>query len=374
MGEILIEDAIGYSRNTTALYTFDEVKNMVGIKTIANYLSKINLLDVDSSSFGSSYALGAFTYGVSPYNLASAYSMIPNKGYYQKGYTIKRITNSSTGKVLYTHNDNKEKVLSTSTCDILTEILKNVVNNNYYGLGSLKMDNNQVYVKSGTSSFDSNTATKYGYPSNASKDLWLAGFTEQYSFAIWTGFDTPKQGEKNYFSSGSDGRKSLHKKILSRILEVATTERGNVEITDSVSPVYIVKGTEELPNEYVPSSLITLAYFKKGKEPAKVLDIPSLNAITNIELLHIQNKLNISFVDYSIIDITKKENSIYSPSKVYGDLEYIVTINNQEYVSSTPDFEINLNPSLFYRFEGYVRYSKATDLKTNVYETSFTIF
>ena len=225
MGEILIEDAIGYSRNTTALSTLDKVIEKVGIYTITDYLEKINLLDIPASNFTHPYALGAFTKGVSPLNLASAYSMIANKGIYQKGFTIKRIINSKTGALLYSHKNEKTRVLSTASSDILTNILENVVENNYYGLGSLKIKDTPLYLKSGTSSFDSNLASSLGYPKNASKDLWIAGFAKDYSFAIWTGFDMPIKGEENYFKAGSDTRKTLHKQILSIVLNNFANKR-----------------------------------------------------------------------------------------------------------------------------------------------------
>ena len=58
---------------------------------------------------------------------------------------------------------------------------ENVVKNNYYGLGSLYIKDVPLYIKSGTSSFDKSTLKKYNYPNNASKDLWLAGFSKEFS-------------------------------------------------------------------------------------------------------------------------------------------------------------------------------------------------
>ena len=374
MGEILIEDAIGYSRNTTALMVLDEVINKIGIKNVTNYLNQINLLDVDPSYFTSSYALGAFYKGVSPLNLASAYSMIANKGIYQKGYTIKKIINPNTNEVLYTHKDNKTRVLSTSTGDILTDILSNVVESNYYGLGSLKIKDTPLYLKSGTSSFDSSLAKQLGYPTNASKDLWLAGFSKQYSFAIWTGFDYPKKGELNYFKAGSDSRKSLHKQILSKILNVAITKKGGLEITNEVTPVNIVKGTKLLPNKYIPSNMIEKAYFKKGYEPIKVLDIPTLTNINDIELIFTDDYVDITFLDYAYLDITKKENTIYNESKIYGDIEYVIEINGITYTSYDYNFQIELDSNFFYDLIAYTRYSKVKDITSNKYITTFSLY
>ena len=374
MGELLIEDAIGYSRNTTALMVLDEIINKVGVNTVTNYLKAINLLDTDAKNFNSSYALGAFYNGVSPLELASAYSMIANKGYYQKGYTIKQITNSLTNEVIYTRQDKKSKVLQTSTTDILTSILENVVENNYYGLGSLKIRDTSLYLKSGTSSFDSTLAKELNYPSNASKDLWIAGFSSQYSFAIWTGFDYPKKGEENYFKGGSDSRKTLHKQILSHVLTKAINKTGSVEISESVTPVYIVKGTNLLPDMYTPNNMIVKAYYKKGDEPDEFITPLPLKEITNLDLFFYNNILYITFTDYDILDIVKKENSIYSNEKVYGDIEYIIEINGNKYISNDYNFTIDLIPSFVYDVKAYTRYSKAIDITSNIYTYEFSNF
>ena len=371
-GELLIEDAIGYSRNTTALETLNNVINVKGINYVTNYLNSINLLDVNKEEFVEAYALGAFKYGVSPYNLASAYSMIANKGYYLAPYTIKRILDSTTGEVLYTHTSSKKKVLESSSADILTEILKKVVDNNYYGLGSLKINNIPLYLKSGTSSFDTNTLKKYNYPANASKDLWIAGFSKQYSFAIWTGFDAPVLGEKNYFNAGSDSRKNYHKDILKYVLQNITSIYGEIEPSDEITKVNIVKGTNLLPDEYTPNYLITEAIFKKGLEPKEKIHPSPLKDITDLDLLIYDDKINVIFNDYITIDL-EKENTIYSQNKVYGDIEYVIEINGVQYISDSPDFYIEINNNLIYNITAYTRYSKVNTITSKLYYDNFLL-
>ena len=152
-------------------------------------------------------------------------------------------------------------------------------------LGSLKFNDSSLYVKTGTSSFDSTTLKKYNYPNNSSKDIWLAGFNKQYSFAIWSGFDLPKKGEENYFKVGSDIRKNYHKQILKLVLQKATTTNEDVTISDAVSKVNIVKGTNLLPNALTPSYLITEAYFKKGYEPSEIIKEEPLTPVNDISFL-----------------------------------------------------------------------------------------
>ena len=367
MGELLIEDAIGYSRNTTALITLDKVINKIGIKPITDYLNNINLLDIPSSEFGSSYALGAFKNGVSPLNLASAYSMIANKGIYKKGFTVKRIINSSTNSILYTHKNEQKRVLSTSTADILTNILENVVENNYYGLGSLKIRNTPLYLKSGTSSFDSSLTNNLNYPANASKDLWIAGFSKQYSFAIWTGFDYPKKGEKNYFKAGSDSRKTLHKQILSLVLTKAINKSGGIELSNEVVGVDIVKGTKLLPDIYTPNNMIVKAYFKKESVPTSTISPLKLSDINNIDIFIYNNILDLTFIDYSILDINKKEKSIYSNEKIYGSIEYIIEINSVKYIFDNYNCKLDLSLVNDTSLIVYTRYSKAQEITSNKY-------
>lgn len=371
-GEILIEDAIGYSRNTTALLTLDSVIKEKGINYVTNYLKSINLLDVKKEEYVESYGLGAFKYGVSPYNLAGAYSMIANKGYYNEPYTIKRIIDGSNGKTLYTHHNYKTKILETSTTDILTSILKTVVDNNYYGLGSLKMNNIPIYLKSGTSSFDKSILNKYNYPSNASKDLWLAGFSKQFSFAIWTGFDSPKIGEKNYFNAGSDVRKSYHKDILKYVISKATSEYGEIPYSNEVSKVNIVKGTNLLPNDTTPNYLITEALFKKGYEPKETINPEPLKNINDLELISYDDKLNVIFNDYIVLDL-EKESTIYSNSKVYGDIEFVIEINDTIYTSDSPDFYIENQSEFIYKLKAYTRYSKVPNITSSIYTKNFIL-
>lgn len=53
---------------------------------------------MDDSEFTLSYGLGGMKYGVSPLNLASAYSMLSRGGIYVNPSLIKRIVSIDTGK------------------------------------------------------------------------------------------------------------------------------------------------------------------------------------------------------------------------------------------------------------------------------------
>ena len=119
--------------------------------------------------------------------------------------------------------------------------------------------------------------------------------------------------------------------------------------------------------------MITKAYFKKGFEPKEVIETPTLKSIDNIEILVDDYYLDISFLDYSYIDIIKKENTIYSKEKVYGDIEYVIELNGIEYSSLDYNFKIELQDTIFYNLVAYTRYTKAKEITSNKYTDEFNL-
>lgn len=99
-----------------------------------------------------------------------------------------------------------------------TDVLTNIVEEDYNGLGKVKINNVKIAAKTGTGAYDSNTISKYGYPKNADKDSWLCGYSKDYTLSVWSGFDMPIKGEKTYFGS-NDKRRNTSKEIFKKIME-----------------------------------------------------------------------------------------------------------------------------------------------------------
>lgn len=375
MGEILIEEAIGYSRNTTALKTLEQVIKKVGVSTVTNYLADINLLDVDSSEFNLSYGLGAMYYGVSPTQLAGAYSMLARNGIYIKPYTIKRIINQKNNEVLYENKSEEKRVLSKNSAYIMNDILKSVVDNNYYNLGTVKINDVEIHAKTGTSSFDSNLLKDLGYPSNASKDIWLAGYSADYTTVVWSGFDYPVKEKENYFKSGIDNRKHIPRKTFKRIMEYQTKKGEKIQQPEGITELNIVKGTNYLPDFYTPNNMIVKAYYKKGSEPYDIISPPEFSYISHVELLLIGNSMNVSF-DENLPNLTNNQQKSFDYTNIYGDLEYVIEITNQSnqtsiYTSINPSFSFTLNELGLLKIKAYKRYAFVKNIKSNVYEQDY---
>lgn len=172
-GNITIRKAIEKSTNTIAY----KVLNGIGIENGLNYLGKMrfsHITWVDNTV--ESIALGGFTNGVSPLDMAKGYNTVANGGKYSDRTCLKSI--SYNGKMLYNSNDsnNYTQVYTEDTAFMLTSCLKDVVSG---GTGyAAKIDGQIVAGKTGTT--------------NSYKDAWFCGYTKYYTTSIWVGYDTPK--------------------------------------------------------------------------------------------------------------------------------------------------------------------------------------
>lgn len=120
----------------------------------------------------SALALGGMTHGISPLEMAGAYTALANGGVYERPTFIDKITNSS-GDVIYEKKDEGKKVLSPQNAFILTDILEDVVtsstgrNANFAGMS--------IAGKTGTT--------------NNKKEVWFVGYTPYYVCSVFIGND-----------------------------------------------------------------------------------------------------------------------------------------------------------------------------------------
>lgn len=121
-----------------------------------------------------SLALGGITKGVTPLEIASAYSGIANLGKQIKPTFIKQIQNSD-GEIIYQHKPKVFEMIDPPNAYRMTDMLTGVVKN-----GSAKdaiLSNMPSAGKTGTTT--------------DRKDVYFVGYTPYYTASIWIGADTP---------------------------------------------------------------------------------------------------------------------------------------------------------------------------------------
>ena len=367
LGKIPLIDALGYSRNTCAVSTLEKVISKIGQEKVVEYLAKLNIMD--EGPFTYSYAIGGMKYGTSPINIAGAYSMLLNNGYYVKPSTIKKITNLETNEIIYEDNRTKEQLISEESSDIMTNTLERIVDSNYLSMKEAKPNNIKIAGKTGTGAYPQSLIKKYNLPSNADKDIWFSGYSPNYTCSIWSGFDEIIENKKTYFS-GKEG-KNIPKLIFKELINLLETKKQNFEITNNLTKVYVVKGLDKayLPNDIVPSKYIDFAYYKKDDIPSEILPYPTFNKIEDINVVLYENTLYFSILNSNIT------NDLYS--SFYGDKGYLLEVKiNDKIIQNfytTSEIEFSLEEKGEYQFSLSESYKNNYKLKGDSYQITYLL-
>ena len=178
LGETTVRRAVESSQNIPFVEMMEEIKPKNAIK----YLEKMGISTLTKNDENLSLALGGLDKGVSPLEMAGAYSTVANDGVYIEPTFYTNITNKRGEEVVKTH-PKKKKVFSKQVAYILKEILIQPVKGENGTARYCSISGIDVAAKTGT--------TDENY------DRWLCGFTPYYTAVTWFGFD---QNETIYFN------------------------------------------------------------------------------------------------------------------------------------------------------------------------------
>lgn len=175
-GRVTIREAIKKSINLVAI----KLEVMLGTNTSIDYLqnkyhlSTIVTQGAYNDNAISPLALGALTEGVYPYEMAAAYGVFGNGGYYQSPIMYTKVVDNK-GDTILDKTSNKTVSISPQAAYIMVDMLKGVVNG---GTGTrAKFGSMPAAGKTGTAADQTN--------------VWFCGLTPYLSGAIWIGHDKP---------------------------------------------------------------------------------------------------------------------------------------------------------------------------------------
>ena len=172
-GTMTLSDALAHSVNTIAVQLADKV----GTKNIIANAKKMGITTLDAKDDNLAMALGGLTKGVTPLEMASAYSTFANKGVHVKPTAIVKILDRN-GNVLedastLEKEETKTRVMSEREAYEMTTMLEGVID---HGTGTAAAIGRPAAGKTGTT--DDN------------KDAWFVGYTPDIVTAVWIGDDT----------------------------------------------------------------------------------------------------------------------------------------------------------------------------------------
>ncbi|MFE6139420.1 PBP1A family penicillin-binding protein [Bacillus sp. NPDC057893] len=217
LGPITMRDALKTSRNIPAIKTAKEV----GINKSKAFSEKLgitfNVAPTESTAIGTNEA--------SPTEIAGAYAAFGNDGKYTKPHFVK--------KVVYPDGKSKsfeqkpKRVMKDSTAYMITDMLRTFVSS---GLGTAaNIDSLDVAGKTGTTNYSLEQIAQYNLPESATRDSWFAGYTPQYTMAVWTGYI--KDSKDDYISSKNTKISQL---IFKEMMSKMATDKSQFKMPNSV--------------------------------------------------------------------------------------------------------------------------------------------
>lgn len=229
VGSYLVARDIGSNRNsksnTGSKYSRD-VNEQKAVEKIVENLKKLGITTIVSPKDNpttndynfSALALGGMTYGISPLQMAGAYTPLANEGIYEKPSFVQKIT-SSSGEVIYENKHEGKRVMSAQNAYILTDMLEDVVKKS--------TGRNANFARM-------HLAGKTG-TTNSKKEAWFVGYSPYYVCSVFLGRDDHKP--INLYGANAA---SIWRDIMQPIHE--DLEDKDFPMPDGISKKY-VKGT-----------------------------------------------------------------------------------------------------------------------------------
>ncbi|WP_434512923.1 transglycosylase domain-containing protein [Desulfitobacterium sp. AusDCA] len=211
-GQVTMEEALQNSWNIPAVWLLNEI----GLDTGLSFAQKAGL-PLTQADQNLSLALGGISSGVSPLQMAQAYSTFANLGTMNKTYAITKIT-SPNGYVFAQAKPESVQVTSPQNAYTMTRLLENVVDN---GTGKNAFFGRPTAGKTG--SVELPHTQEFSGISKGSKDVWFVGYTPELTAAVWMGYD--KTDRNHYLTvSGGSGPAVIFREVLSRSLKSTPNE------------------------------------------------------------------------------------------------------------------------------------------------------
>ncbi len=212
-------------------------------------------------------ALGGFTNGPSPLDMASVYSTFANGGMHCPPEAITRVTDAS-GKIIDQYVPKPQQTISEATAYIVTDVLQDVIR---YGTGTRAAINRPCAGKTGT-------ASSY-------RDAWFCGYTPGLAAAVWVGYPKGQISMYNVHGIRVAGG-TFPAQIWARFMSRATAnmpEGSFVKPRGGIENVLVCTDSGLLPSKYCPD--VEYRPFLSSKVPTQKCPLhksPGIVAIPNV--------------------------------------------------------------------------------------------
>lgn len=307
LGSVTLRRALESSQNIPFVTIMEKITPNTSIK----YLKKMGITTLTDGDANLALALGGIEKGISPLEMAAAYSTIANDGVYIEPIFYSKIT-TSDGSIFLEPKQQTKKVFSKSVAYIVKELLTQPVEGSHGTAQNCAIPNIDVAAKTGT------TDDNY--------DRWLCGFTNYYTAVTWYGYD---YNEKiNY--SGAQNPASV---IWSNVMQSVHSGRASsgFEKPSDVITTKICASTGNVANSYCSNTYDE--YFLRGTVPDKCTQHNSKNKDTSTNEIKTNTTNN-----------TTKNENVNTNNSVKNEIQNVTnTLKNNTSINNTPTNNTNIN-------------------------------
>jgi penicillin-binding protein 1A len=373
-GDVTLYEALGKSWNLAAIHALNDVWKKTGKQKLIDYLKGLGF-QMDKETFSLAYAIGGWSYGTTPLEMAGAYAAISNGGTYIKPHTIKKVVVNTTGETINVDerlkSDSKQAMADYAAFmlrEIMTTYVKDEKDYSAFDIGY------NIGAKTGTTNHDGKVP---GIPRGKSKDNWLCGFSEDYSWAFWNGYTDSDQRKHGLYISGTNQSKLIAAKVANLLSK--RKAKHSYETPSSVVQAKMVQGTYpyEAPRNsyttYQNGKKVITAWFVKGHTPSG-----SSSNETSADTLSTLSSFSASVTDDNQIRVTF---SSYDPRSMVtsGDVVYRVQVyegstlvHSQSLSSSSATLGFTPEANKTYRVVGFYSWSNGSGTSNKVSRTITT--
>ncbi len=251
-GLVTIREALVHSYNIPAVRVLEQI----GVRTGVEFAERVGIrglitsTSVPMNDLNLSVALGGLTDGVTPLEMAAAFSVFASGGIRSEPIAILRVVDKD-GNVLEDNRSRRELVISETTAYLMTSMLEDVIRR---GTGTRASIGRPAAGKTGTT--------------NDYRDAWFAGYTPDLVGIVWMGFDKDLTMREWRITGGS-----YPATIWSSMMSEA---HKGIPVRDFVPPSNLVRveicpKSGKLVGDWCPA--IVSEIYVKGTEPREECDV-----------------------------------------------------------------------------------------------------
>ncbi|WP_433748573.1 transglycosylase domain-containing protein [Falsibacillus pallidus] len=214
LGTVPMYKALEDSINLPAVWLLNEI----GIQKGMDSVEKFGIpLTKDDRQLG--LALGNINEGVSPQQMAEAFSTFPNNGKREESHLITKIV-GPTDEVIMKWKKKETNVISKKVSDQMISMMLNVFETGT--AANAKIPGYSLAGKTGS------TQVPIENHREGTKDQWVVGFTPNLTGAVWLGYD--KTDENHYLEGlSSQGVVPLYKAVMESALQYVEPKEFDVK-------------------------------------------------------------------------------------------------------------------------------------------------